>query len=360
MLPPRQIKSSKNLAEEQARFMKTFLWFMLIIYCGFGAPLLLMSYSVSSESSFFMDTFFTEFGFIGKLLASLLPFAILYSPAIVVFIYCKVKGYRKEKLETEAAKKLWEINTDKSIKEGFRRLEERKLLEEEKKLLEEEKVQYSVNNWRTNETYPVGNNQTGIFAPYEVETTQAENRLLNIISRACSPYCIFADTYIPKENNGTTQIDIIAICPQGVIVIESKGFGGAIFGKVSEKNWIQKTPNKKDWQFYNPIKQNDLHVKSLKQILGLNNYQFYSLIVFDNDAHFEGIEYLPPNCYVLTARRFQEVLNEIFASGTVLSKRGALKAAYELRNKRIVPSQSIRDSHIKGVRESMGISRIYE
>ena len=78
-------------------------------------------------------------------------------------------------------------------------------------------------------------------------------------------YHIFNDLFF--ENNGyTTQIDHVVVSPYGVFVIETKGYKGWILGGENSDYWTQVIYKFKA-QFYNPIKQNDGHVRFLRHIL---------------------------------------------------------------------------------------------
>jgi hypothetical protein len=114
------------------------------------------------------------------------------------------------------------------------------------------------------EPFVVGDEQTGIRSPYEVEMNDREKALLDAISSKFDPACVFVDTYLDRGDGRTTQIDIIAICRQGIIVIESKGLGGTMAGRTDDKEWIHK-PSQLHIQ--NPIEQNALHVQSIHRVL---------------------------------------------------------------------------------------------
>ena len=87
------------------------------------------------------------------------------------------------------------------------------------------------------------------------------------------------------ESNGrSTQIDHIVVSPYGVFVIETKGYKGWIFGGENSEYWIQ-TIYKSKHQFYNPIKQNEGHIRFLRYLLkGSTNIPFIPIVVFNNDA----------------------------------------------------------------------------
>lgn len=78
----------------------------------------------------------------------------------------------------------------------------------------------------------------------------------------------------------SVQIDHVLVNPSGIHVIETKNYGGMIYGKEHDKEWTQVLSfGKVKHSFYNPIKQNQGHIQSLKQVLPMK-VPLYSYIVF--------------------------------------------------------------------------------
>ena len=99
------------------------------------------------------------------------------------------------------------------------------------------------------------------------------------------------NVYIPKKNE-FTEIDIIYINPKGIFVVENKNYSGWIFGKDTDNKWCQSLNNKTKYFFYNPIKQNETHIKYLKETLekeNINIEQLHSIISFNNGAELKKI-----------------------------------------------------------------------
>lgn len=94
--------------------------------------------------------------------------------------------------------------------------------------------------------------------------------------------------YIPKEDGGTSEIDLVYITQKGIFVIESKNYSGWIFGDEYSQYWTQSLPNKQKNRFYNPIRQNRTHIKWLKNYLGEDVF-CYSLIVFSNRCELKKV-----------------------------------------------------------------------
>ncbi len=99
--------------------------------------------------------------------------------------------------------------------------------------------------------------------------------------------------YLPKDRGGTTEIDVLLIAPQGVFVFESKNYSGWIFGSEKSRLWTQSLPagrgkNHKE-RFLNPIQQNELHIRCLKNVIG-SNAPIRSVIVFSDRSELKKLE----------------------------------------------------------------------
>ena len=73
--------------------------------------------------------------------------------------------------------------------------------------------------------------------------------------------------YVPKTDNGTTEIDLLFLTKKGLVVIESKNYSGWIFENQADDYWTASLPNGQKNRFYNPVKQN-----AGKQFYGCGNY----------------------------------------------------------------------------------------
>ncbi len=96
---------------------------------------------------------------------------------------------------------------------------------------------------------------------------------------------VYNDLYVPKKNGEMTQIDHVLLLPNGIFVIETKNYTGWIFGSENQRNWTQ-TIYKKKSRFYNPVMQNNTHIKALQNYLNME-VPMHSIIVFSNAATFK-------------------------------------------------------------------------
>lgn len=84
-----------------------------------------------------------------------------------------------------------------------------------------------------------------------------------------------------KTDYGLTQIDHILICRYGLYIIETKSHNGHI--TVGQRNWTQEYKGK-NISFYNPVRQNGVHLKALKRALSddkvFSHYKIGLVVVF--------------------------------------------------------------------------------
>jgi restriction system protein len=135
-------------------------------------------------------------------------------------------------------------------------------------------------------------------------------------------YHLIKNVTLPTED-GSTQIDHIIVSEFGVFVVETKHMKGWIFGSPNKKIWTQKIYEHSN-KFKNPLHQNFKHVKTLESLLGLNEQQVHSVIIFVGDSTFktempENVTYgggyaryiKSKNTPVLTESQVMEIISKI-------------------------------------------------
>ena len=96
--------------------------------------------------------------------------------------------------------------------------------------------------------------------------------------------------YAPKENGTFTEVDLIMLHTSGVYVFESKNYGGWIFGKETDRQWTQSFRSGRRERFFNPLMQNNSHIKQLQRFLpGLAREAFQSVIVFSERCELRKV-----------------------------------------------------------------------
>ena len=91
-----------------------------------------------------------------------------------------------------------------------------------------------------------------------------------------------------KNHDYSTQIDLIAILPCGIYVIEAKKWNYEIVGDRDDELWTGKSNPKSFIQNVSPILQNMCHIRALRNLLRINNYdvpRFESCICVPDDTN---------------------------------------------------------------------------
>lgn len=90
-----------------------------------------------------------------------------------------------------------------------------------------------------------------------------------------------------RQKGDSTQIDHVLVSRFGVFVIETKDYGGWIFGGPDDRYWTQVHFRAKH-RFQNPIHQNFKHVCAIRDLLEfLPDNAVRSVVVFTGDAEFK-------------------------------------------------------------------------
>ena len=95
-------------------------------------------------------------------------------------------------------------------------------------------------------------------------------------------YKILNDVFI--ETNGIThQIDHVVVSSYGIFSIETKQYNGFITGNKYDKNWIRHA-GKNKYYYTNPIRQNYGHVKTLSELLNLDESKIFNVVCIPSKA----------------------------------------------------------------------------
>jgi len=150
---------------------------------------------------------------------------------------------------------------------------------------------------------------------------------------------------ILRTEDGTTQIDHVVVSIYGIFVIETKNMKGWIFGSAEQKTWTQKIYKEHSSKFQNPLFQNYKHVKTLQSLLGLENNQLYSLVVFTGDSKFKTD--MPENVTIGDnfIKYIKSKKEEIFTEHEVA------EIVDKIEEDRLPPSLKAEREHIKHVRK---------
>lgn len=155
-------------------------------------------------------------------------------------------------------------------------------------------------------------------------------------------YQLIKNVTLPTED-GSTQIDHIIVSEFGVFVVETKNMKGWIFGGPNQKTWTQKI-YKHSNKFQNPLRQNYKHVKTLESLLGLNEQQVHSVIVFVGDSTFKTE--MPEN--VTYGRGYARYIKS--KKTPVLSESQVIEIVKQIEQGRLTPSFRTNREHVRHIK----------
>ena len=107
-----------------------------------------------------------------------------------------------------------------------------------------------------------------------------------------------SNLYLPKGDGTTCEIDLIAISDRGIFVFESKNYNGWIYGDTKRPYWyqmirrdIRRKPKK--FSFFNPIMQNAMHCRVLREIANADDKIVHSFVVFGDQCTLKEVCFDP-------------------------------------------------------------------
>lgn len=212
----------------------------------------------------------------------------------------------------------------------------------------------------------------GLFLKYirkAIMTPQRTGRIgeakidlqLNLVSMFGKPGMILRNIYIPTQNNQTSEIDLLFITQKGLFVIESKYYSGYIFGNEHNQQWttslyagrnfLGRTKTEKH-QFYNPIKQNQSHIRALMQYLDIDTH-YFSVIVFSDRCELKNITIYSPDVHICQQGSLHRIISRIWdASPSILDDEQIVSIHAKLQplsNQDV----SVKNQHIQNINNAM-------
>ena len=187
--------------------------------------------------------------------------------------------------------------------------------------------------------------------------------ILQLLKSGIPPVTIYHDLIIKKDNDEFSQIDLVLVTSEGIIVFEVKDFSGWIYGSGNNTNWTKVLSyGRKKYKFYNPIKQNNNHISELRKTLKqFENIPFFSVIVFFGNCELKEINYVPKGTYLVKSHRVFEVLNLIKNENQpteYTNKREVVDKLKELVS--LGENVEYQKQHIENIKDMVGKDRIFK
>ena len=111
---------------------------------------------------------------------------------------------------------------------------------------------------------------------------EGERQVADLLDISNTFHRLINNLVLTGSNELSHQIDHILINSNGIFVIETKNYYGAINGHEDDSFWTRSyfvRRQKKTVKFHNPLKQNQSHIRAIKRIVG-HNYPIYCFVVF--------------------------------------------------------------------------------
>lgn len=137
--------------------------------------------------------------------------------------------------------------------------------------------------------------------------------VLKLLKMGIDPRAIFHDCYIRKASGQYTQVDLVVATRVGLLVFEVKDYSGWIFGHFRQKYWTQVLAyGREKHRFYNPIMQNNGHIRAIRENLPRNpGIPIYSIIVFFGNSTLKDVTIASGNDYLIYPNEIKRTVNDI-------------------------------------------------
>ena len=137
--------------------------------------------------------------------------------------------------------------------------------------------------------------------------------LLNLLRAGIDERAIFHDLYLEWDNGRYAQIDVVVATKVGIIVFEDKDYSGWIFGSGNQKEWTQvMNYGQNRYRFYNPIWQNQGHIRALRHRLApYGNVPYFSVVVFNGDCELRDVSDVPDDVYLIHPTDVKAIIKDI-------------------------------------------------
>mgnify|MGYP001405939757 FL=1 len=194
-------------------------------------------------------------------------------------------------------------------------------------------------------------------------TSSERSLILRLLKKDFPSVTIYHDLIIKKDNGDFSQIDLVLVTSEGIIVFEVKDFSGWIYGSGNNTNWTKVLSyGRKKYKFYNPIKQNNNHISELRKTLKqFENIPFFSVVVFFGDCELKEINYVPKGTYLVKGHRVFEVLDLIKNENEpteYTNKREVVDKLKELVS--LGENVEYQKQHIENIKDMVGKDRIFK
>lgn len=164
--------------------------------------------------------------------------------------------------------------------------------------------------------------------------------------------------YLPRDNGETTEIDVLMIYKSGLYVFESKNYSGWIFGSEYGKTWTQTLPQGRKAHkehFLNPIMQNKLHIKWLKNFIEDEAMPIHSIIVFSERCTLKKVDVNSPDVTVIKRDKVYKTVakidSKVNSNGWLALDQNKVAGIYNKLYPFTQASSEVKQKHIEDIQQ---------
>jgi hypothetical protein len=188
------------------------------------------------------------------------------------------------------------------------------------------------------------------FKTYFNKGHMGEFKLYRKLTQIVRKADIFTNMYILGKNTTHTELDLVVLSDRGILLYEVKNYRGSIYGSKSEVYCTQVLSYFIKNKFYNPIRQNYLHHKSLANYLNVNESEIVPIISFTNRSKLRRID-ADHRHYVLQTKYTIAFTKKILKDGPILFDQLALNQMRHVLKEASLKGLNIKDAHIQEVKQ---------
>jgi len=175
--------------------------------------------------------------------------------------------------------------------------------------------------------------------------TERELKLVQLFGRKGK---VLRNVYLPKDNDETSELDVVFITQKGIFVFESKNYSGWIFGDEKGKYWTAMLPNKQKNQFYNPIMQNKTHLKWMRNFVG-DEIPLFSIIVFSERCELKKVTVYSEDVKVIKRDLTYATVRSIWDKNPDIVSEDRINELYECLKKLTNVDEAVKAAHIENI-----------
>lgn len=146
-----------------------------------------------------------------------------------------------------------------------------------------------------------------------------------------------------KINGYTHQIDHVIVSQYGIFCIETKQYNGYIKGSKWDKNWTR-IVGKNRYLYENPIRQNYGHVKTLCELLNMDESKIYNIVCIPSGAKLR----IKHDGELV---RYNTIVDKILSYKDIVIDN--VDEIVDIINKNNITDKTIKKEHIENIRNNL-------